>query len=653
MSSSFIDYIKTISYSIGPKQGRAPWFIQNFINILGQNYSKAVNKQDNFETNYPHAYALMVNKEYIKKNTDALPTDVHNEFTDLIIRIGAFHGQFDKRTIESVRARNILEDLLSQVYCNWNNLVPSAKSYYVYFFDFEVKNPLEDTFRILDTINYANYPFKDLAGTVNYRITVKKDDKNIPLFCHIIPLVPVNASVYVTISSNDRPMIIALDYEMNLLKKLYTKAYIAFSNINDMEPPNTVILGKTGVRVPSNGDFNYGNCNFPSLFSIDVNDYAKRKLYNSTNSISSYIATDKTVGTLPNLWMVDENGNFYMLLEDGTKELFGLNQKADEDLIKEDNNCFSTFGSSNDKNNCRTYFFDCLLDNDTDFLSDKCTKLWTSPDFYDMAIEEVSNLKKLHPSVVWQTLAKYGFRVVTNVNPATYKQIYEIETVNSWIENVVKELWTNNKIDGVSLSDIVNKNKNLLSYLDMLVRLVNSNPDLLNAKPKQPSKELSDIGIGIEKKGGKNRNNNQLEEIDLENVYSSIQIMIKHIILKMEDLDLDIKYKNIVAKLIIDTMNHLTELKRLYSLMNTHNSIAYSLPSNKSIINDDTGREIVDAINKRDNLLSRQQHKFHNLLANPKSPFYNMRKRRNSHKDKTGIYSSFTSLNSVKPKQFR
>ena len=168
-----------------------------------------------------------------------------------------------------------------------------------------------------------------------------------------------------------------------------------------------------------------------------------------------------------------------------------------------------------------------------------------------MAIEEISNLKKLHPSVVWQTLAKYGFRVVTNVNPATYKQIYEIETVNSWIENVVKELWTNNKIDGVSLSDIVNKNKNLLSYLDMLVRLVNSNPDLLNAKPKQPSKELSDIGIGIEKKGGKNRNNNQLEEIDLENVYSSIQIMIKHIILKMEDLDLDIKYKNIVAKLIV------------------------------------------------------------------------------------------------------
>jgi len=78
------------------------------------------------------------------------------------------------------------------------------------------------------------------------------------------------------------------------------------------------------------------------------------------------------------------------------------------------------------------------------------------------------------PATALATLEKFGFRQVTVFDNVAKRNIFKVETVSAWLENLSKTITNPNEYKAIK------ENVNLTAYLGLLEVKINSSPEILN-----------------------------------------------------------------------------------------------------------------------------------------------------------------------------
>jgi hypothetical protein len=134
-------------------------------------------------------------------------------------------------------------------------------------------------------------------------------------------------------------------------------------------------------------------------------------------------------------------------------------------LADQVNNC-AAIGFAGDANKCRDFLTEIAQGSD----SKKLAELATAMD-NDVTAEVVA---KLHPKYALAILKSFGFRRKLCKDSIAGRQIEKVQRVDEWKKNFVEKKFT------ADVAASIKGNTRLLTFLDLLAQLVNSNPSILN-----------------------------------------------------------------------------------------------------------------------------------------------------------------------------
>jgi len=115
---------------------------------------------------------------------------------------------------------------------------------------------------------------------------------------------------------------------------------------------------------------------------------------------------------------------------------------------------------------CNKFFFDALLNYDSMTINDLLKVIPNTHNFFNGAKEQI---EKMDINIVLSLLKKFGFKQYSDYVPLYKMYINKMENISFWISR-----------QDPANKDKLNKNQNLLKYLQLLVDYVNSNPAILN-----------------------------------------------------------------------------------------------------------------------------------------------------------------------------
>ncbi len=153
-----------------------------------------------------------------------------------------------------------------------------------------------------------------------------------------------------------------------------------------------------------------------------------------------------------------------------------------DNTYKRDKECFGTYANLHG-DDCSNWARAILAGNEQEFLNE-LENVSRKGDIYTVT---KTSLEKMHPVMALQILRKFGFRKHRHYDDKAGTELYKVENVNHWCENVVK-----NSIDAkVQIKNLVNSpnGQNLLTYLNLVSQYVNCNPGILNKNYSGPSDE--------------------------------------------------------------------------------------------------------------------------------------------------------------------
>ena len=214
------------------KRATKPFFYSDirgtyFLSLFMKNYDTAINDASNPEIiKNMDAWDYMIVENYVDSViSDTMENnEIHNAFADFFVLLGLMHKYIHKTT-EIVDA-----------YDNWSTTSERSRQFYNHFITVQ-KNTnggvwidCEDS--DLHEIHTDKQNYRMIFKLVDYTLYGKQ--VQVPSFINVIPYVPKNVNVWLTIINNDEktmekfPSFLSRIYNknINLLKDLYAEAFL-------------------------------------------------------------------------------------------------------------------------------------------------------------------------------------------------------------------------------------------------------------------------------------------------------------------------------------------------------------------------------------------------------------------------------------------
>jgi hypothetical protein len=294
-------------------------------------------------------------------------------------------------------------------------------------------------------------------------------------------------SIYAQLSTSDKVGFINFVNEYHPIYEVDTSNFsfgqrLSSKNINDIKSLATKVLGLTKITYDSYV-IKYNNklteWKGKKVFSYKIN---RQILLDSLETAKNGTSNSTSSTYLKNLTLPSDNDEYFRDASQPNK-LFKIDssnnrvevQKGSkmykETLYKSDNcSGFNVFPA--DQGRCNQYLMDCIHGNDPD----KCRKYMESKDFWDSTDAGiVAEVKNMLPSLAIMTLNKFEFEKETFYHSGLKKNIYKIQSVNTWLQDLQKKM-SKNPNEYKKIAD----NNNLTQYLTLLVDKINNSPAIIN-----------------------------------------------------------------------------------------------------------------------------------------------------------------------------
>jgi len=229
----------------------------------------------------------------------------------------------------------------------------------------------------------------------------------------------------------------------------------------------------------------------PLAFSYKIDEFLARKVLQDKSSanisVGSTFLTDldsklaapthefyRKPEDLSKLWtkVTDASGNVLKdsLGKDMEIEVQRGSQKM-RDVTKDNTTCHGHYVTTDGRETCHKYLEECLNGNGID----KCRDFMKNKKFWgDGKGGAKSEVNGMLPATALATLEKFGFRQVTVFDSVAKRNIFKVESVSSWLENLSKT------ITNLVEYNAIKGNDNLIKYLSLLEGKINSSPEILN-----------------------------------------------------------------------------------------------------------------------------------------------------------------------------
>lgn len=299
---------------------------------------------------------------------------------------------------------------------------------------------------------------------------LKNDANNNILFGKSLPFLP---NKYTKIWLNKDKYILVEDCP-TFFQQLYQKVYD--SNIGKINICGNEIIIHNQLNIIK--------------FNIKIDDSVNRILSKTIRKFEESMSVlDWTEYIKNNFWGFN-NDDYYNNI-DNKKKI--LTDKDNKKILNYKNNCSSTMLNFDEKE-CREYVTSCLYGNNLNNLEACIKKIRMNPNLLDIVKQEINNI---HPEIAIHTLEKFGFKIYTTYDTFYGKDIRKIERVKNWINNYLAHKFSQKQIE-----NLINENRSLLDYFDLLSQYINQNPNLLNPDLKISNKY--DRSIKLIQTGGQN-----------------------------------------------------------------------------------------------------------------------------------------------------
>ena len=432
------------------------------------------------------------NQYFVPPDPDKNDTDVHSEWKIFMLQLGS---RLDKQNLDS-RYIEQIKDLQ-------NAESGSVEEFMLYVFDkiatFEVvqagqagqagqavsksfinnKSQLANVSKV--TFKSSDNIIKGLTDEVVLKINDTRGnaglklDNEYALFKEVLNI-KLSDSLFLTMNSN----INENSFSINIKLMPKFNEYIKTSAGAQIFPKTLIVAAQKKSEIikilkaflkflDEQGEFNY--------FNFNIDKYLKNKLFSTQQSVIPLNASsffDTPVVDQGKYWR-QPDGSLWTTNTKGENECVDITCDKFKQL-KYTDKCFGT--NINDLSNsggksCAEYLRDCLSGNDVskcvDYLKDD--RYWTNVE------KEVNDML---PVIALKTLESFEFNTVETYDDTNKVNIRKVISVEKWLTNLQSMI--NSSTKKVNNDDYlaISKNEKLKGYLELLVKKINSNPQILN-----------------------------------------------------------------------------------------------------------------------------------------------------------------------------
>lgn len=407
-------------------------------------------------------------------------------------------------SIYTTASEPLSENFIKNVYGRWNSLSEDSKIFYKTLVSLEKLNST-NKWELVNT-NFEEEAKLVSTNKIRYRVNLKKTNIGdiTPFFYNLIPRIPkvcnnlylydVNGNkIKIDITSKRNDMYYEFweevlgnigNYEMsNFLRNLYMVIYLG---LNDKFLEYFTIF--INFNLPKTFDPTKVKTDFPNLW---IDKVVRNRLFQIKNSESSIDDEDEDEDEDKDkdkedelLDLVTQNtwkraGNKLYTIKNGVQVMHDLNDPEFAKLLTDTNNCYTT-GTFKDKQSCRLFMNQCLLERDPNNIME-CIKVMEKNDFAQSAKQEI---KDMTPIVALNFLKRFGFRTYKAQDEEANTTLIKIEKVSSWLKFYMKTKFTD-----VTVQKAIENNDKILQYFKLVVEFVNANPAILNKNYDGPTEE--------------------------------------------------------------------------------------------------------------------------------------------------------------------
>ena len=189
---------------------------------------------------------------------------------------------------------------------------------------------------------------------------------------------------------------------------------------------------------------------------------------------SSFFTDEETVKN-GNKYYRDVNGILFMRSTNKGDPDVKMNPQSKDFISLIDKNCMTTHVKEDGSLKCADFLKGCLEKGDIT----KCKDYLLSPNFWPLVIKEV---EEINPVIAVQLLKSFQFKTKENFDKNLKLNIKTVETVRDWLEGLkalVPATLTESDVTSIV------KNDKLITYLEMIVKKINSSPSILNKDIKE------------------------------------------------------------------------------------------------------------------------------------------------------------------------
>lgn len=415
---------------------------------------------------FPHTDAEVKDVPGLVKNIASdLKNIITSTFTDYITKyfIPAY------TTMEKSEAA---KDLYNNVFKNWNRMTTGTKEFYKKYMMI-MKRTGTGWVSVDDWTNLGGISLSD------YRFNLKKDqgDLSMTKFGNDLPYFPQKdlGRVYYTNWKGDnvpKDATLIATNDKYFFRTLYTTIY------KETKGSELFSFNKNNIEFDLPGNYEHARRvqkdeYFNGLFCISIDKLVRKRLFRiSKAKIDITEPEDETVQykfadmIQGDQWFL-KDGKFVKEIDGKVKE-FGKNDPETHKLLKASHMCYSSLFPADPKS-CNKYMFECVLSDEKDALN-SCIAQFKTVDFEKTAAKEINNM---HPLIALRTLQKLGFKS-HEVKDSLLGDINKAETVEHWMNRLSR------KLSPEEMKNLKADNGYVLSYLNLVVQFVNSNPGILN-----------------------------------------------------------------------------------------------------------------------------------------------------------------------------
>ena len=213
-------------------------------------------------------------------------------------------------------------------------------------------------------------------------------------------------------------------------------------------------------------------------FNYNLDKYLRNKLFSTQQSVIPVSASsffDTPVVDQGKYWR-QPDGSLWTINTKGERECVDITCDKFKQL-KYTDKCFGTNFIDSKKpggKSCAEYLRECLSGNDVS----KCVTYLKDENYWSNVETEVNEML---PAIALKTLESFEFNTVETYDETNKVNILKVISVEKWLTNLQSMInsTTNTKVTSDDYLAI-SKNEKLKGYLELLVKKINSNPQILN-----------------------------------------------------------------------------------------------------------------------------------------------------------------------------